>query len=566
MHTLFTALILCSPPSDWHVDVHAPNCATGNGTSTAPFCAIGDALLVAAAGDRVLVAPGTYVERLVVPAGVTVLGTAGADRTVVDGQGLGPTVRTGAGATVVLEGLTITGGVGTANPGGIAVHGALELRGVAVVDNRATGAAGGIGLSSSATNLTLVGCRVERNTSNGAGGLEVPLAGMVVVAEDTTFLQNDGGFEGGAILDFGGALTLRRCAIAENTAAVSGGGVLGFGPLVIESCTFEANSATAFGAGLEWLGGSAQLTNSTFSGNTILGNFGGGGGALLQNLSAATARVEHCTFTGNTGWNGGGLLIASGGPATGATIVSSALVGNFTGPGGQGADLYGGIASGGHNLFGDVAFATLAPTDQSNVPAEFAPLRHNGGATRTHLPLPASAAVDGAAPGSPLITDQRGAVRVPGSADVGATELIGRTVGCAVVPSSNGAPVYLAANGDDGAASNALTLVAGDLPPGRFGYFLSGTLVGSMPNPGGSLGVQCVAGAVGRLNRSALGEVRSSDARGVIEVTLDLTQLATPTGAESVMAGDTRVFQLWYRDGVSGPSSNFSEALEVTFR
>ena len=284
-------------------------------------------------------------------------------------------------------------------------------------------------------------------------------------------------------------------------------------------------------------------------------------------MTAATASVDHCTFFANDGFDGAGLLVARlPVAAAGATISNTLLVGNSSNPGGSGADLNGPIVSAGYNLFGDVVGSGLVATDRTGVPAALFSLRDNGGPTRTHVPHPQSLAIDGASPSSPLGVDQRGAVRTAGLADVGAVEALGETIACAVVPNSIGAAPYIVATGDGSAAANSVSLIVGDLPPGRFGYFLSGTLAGAIANPGGSAGVQCITGIVGRLNRSTLGEVRAADARGTIEVTLDLTRLATPTGTEAILAGDTRLFQLWYRDGITTPSSNFSEALQVTFR
>lgn len=46
-------------------------------------------------------------------------------------------------------------------------------------------------------------------------------------------------------------------------------------------------------------------------------------------------------------------------------------------------------------------------------------------------------------------------------------------------------------------------------------------------------------------------------------LTLDLTNVPTPTGSESLMAGETRYFQMWHRDANPTPTSNFSNGLSI---
>ena len=46
---------------------------------------------------------------------------------------------------------------------------------------------------------------------------------------------------------------------------------------------------------------------------------------------------------------------------------------------------------------------------------------------------------------------------------------------------------------------------------------------------------------------------------------LDLANTPTPMGNVSVLAGQTWNFQAWYRDNNPGPTSNFTDAVSVTF-
>ncbi len=63
------------------------------------------------------------------------------------------------------------------------------------------------------------------------------------------------------------------------------------------------------------------------------------------------------------------------------------------------------------------------------------------------------------------------------------------------------------------------------------------------------------------------GDVLDSGAAGAVSFSPDLNNMPGPSGAFAVLAGDTRNFQLWYRDVDGGgmPTSNFSSATSVTF-
>ena len=136
---------------------------------------------------------------------------------------------------------------------------------------------------------------------------------------------------------------------------------------------------------------------------------------------------------------------------------------------------------------------------------------------------------------------------------------------CSAVPNSTGSAASIEATGSTSVASNDVTLSCSGLPSNAFGYFLSGTSQTLVVGAGGSQGDLCVGGTVGRFNRAAFGEILNSGASGQFALTIDLTNMPTPTGAEALMAGATRTFQCWYRDANPAVTSNFSDGVEVTF-
>ncbi len=68
------------------------------------------------------------------------------------------------------------------------------------------------------------------------------------------------------------------------------------------------------------------------------------------------------------------------------------------------------------------------------------------------------------------------------------------------------------------------------------------------------------------LNENQPGEVRPSSPGGRLTLELDLQAIPQPTGFVSAIAGETWNFQLWHRDFVAGPGTNFTEAISVLMR
>ncbi len=59
--------------------------------------------------------------------------------------------------------------------------------------------------------------------------------------------------------------------------------------------------------------------------------------------------------------------------------------------------------------------------------------------------------------------------------------------------------------------------------------------------------------------------VQDTGPAGAFSTPVDLTSLPT-TPSHSVMAGETWLFQVWYRDMNPGPTSNLTDVVAVTFR
>jgi len=131
------------------------------------------------------------------------------------------------------------------------------------------------------------------------------------------------------------------------------------------------------------------------------------------------------------------------------------------------------------------------------------------------------------------------------------------------VANSTGAPAHTIAEGSASAAANDVTLVTTSLPLSSFGYYLTSLTQGTVVGPGGSQGVLCLGGSIGRY--VGPGQIKNSGALGRVSLRVNLLAHPTPTGSVSVQAGQTWRFQLWYRDANPTVTSNFSDGLAITF-
>ncbi|MFT5733100.1 MAG: hypothetical protein ACJA2W_002926 [Planctomycetota bacterium] len=135
---------------------------------------------------------------------------------------------------------------------------------------------------------------------------------------------------------------------------------------------------------------------------------------------------------------------------------------------------------------------------------------------------------------------------------------------CATNANSTGATASMSASGSPVVSVNTLTLIASDVPPYAFGFFLASAMQGFVANPGGSAGNLCLGGGIGRY--VGPGQIQNSGASGELMVALDLTSTPQPTGFVAISPGETWNFTAWYRDSVAGTAtSNFTDGLSIDF-
>lgn len=129
---------------------------------------------------------------------------------------------------------------------------------------------------------------------------------------------------------------------------------------------------------------------------------------------------------------------------------------------------------------------------------------------------------------------------------------------------STGLSGLLWASGSDVVAANNMTFYMADLPANAFGFLVTSQTTGFLAMPGGSQGDMCLNGAgVGRYDNSPI----QTSSQGYASQVADLTQIPHPTsGGSAAVAGQTYGWQLWYRDMNPSVTSNWTNAVRVTFQ
>ncbi len=130
-------------------------------------------------------------------------------------------------------------------------------------------------------------------------------------------------------------------------------------------------------------------------------------------------------------------------------------------------------------------------------------------------------------------------------------------------PNSTGQGGELYAIGSRSVADNDIVLVAAQLPANEMGLFLASRAGTAPVIPVGSEGAICLGGDIGRF--AAPNEIRSSGPEGRFDLQLDLGAIPTSMQDVAVLAGETWLFQAWHRDGTSSRTSNFTDAIEITW-
>jgi CSLREA domain-containing protein len=349
---------------------------------------------------------------------------------------------------------------------GIDSAGGLELRDSFLSGNHATGLGGAVRQSGGA--LIIRGSVLAGNEADGGGGAVNAFAGAPVEISLSTLNGNSSAAgDGGALrLLAGSALAISSSTIEGNDAR-NGGGIATLSTGSIEGSTFDLNRALGTCGGGDGDGGamfvaSASLVPLSVTNSTISDNSAGcRGGGIRLFANAAPTSLLNATLSTNSSVTGGGAIDNDAG-FSGASAVflrASLVVGGS--PAGCAGD--GPRASGGFNIESGATCGLGAAGDLTGTDPQIAPLRFNGGPTRTQMPSSVSPALNAVKTGCPPpATDQRGIPRpVATTCDAGAVEVspaplcishpatITGTTGNDVITGTAGPDVIAGLGGDD---------------------------------------------------------------------------------------------------------------------
>ncbi|MFM2243620.1 MAG: hypothetical protein RLZ97_2476, partial [Verrucomicrobiota bacterium] len=256
---------------------------------------------------------------------------------------------------------------------------------------------------------------------DGSGGAIIQNPGTTLELIDCAVIGNSTSANGGGILSFG-PLTLERCTFSGNSVGLSGeGGAVRSenAAFTVINCTFSGNSAKLGGACFIAGTGPAVFTHCTIGGNSAAGdsNNRGGGGLYFYNRGAD---IRNCIIARNTSGFDGGKDIETDHDGSTSPIFTTEtnLIGSNKGV----LSLF---PEGSPNAHGDFVGSESTPLDPG-----LSPPGDNAGKLQTMALLPGSLAIDAGTIGSPaLAVDQRGLPRnrdgdaIPGALpDIGAYE------------------------------------------------------------------------------------------------------------------------------------------------
>lgn len=399
------------------------------------------------------------------------------------------------------------------------------------------------------SNSVFTGNRGGNGGAIGQIQVQFTIAETAFVGNSTNPRDGAGnGGHGGAIYIDGsnlGALAILRSTFSGNTASNLGGAIHTYmyglpSNMTIDQTTFANNAGTTNGGAIFHMNGGLTITGSTFSGNTVVGQGGGlwvtnggggtpvvvtnstfngnqatgyrpnpgsvGLGGAITNSGASSFTLTNVTIAGNhADWVGGGIVSGSANTVLKNSIVANNTAANGGNPWNIQKNCSNTLGDGGGNL----QWPTLNPSDSNDkrcaagvvfAEPKLGTLAANGGLTATMALLPGSPALNTGVACPPPAIDQRGVARPQEAAcDKGAFE--GRPqADLAITKTDNGTTP---APGDPigytiVARNNGPTAVTGATVTDTF----SATLTGVAWSCAASAGSSCPPSGVGNINHA----------------------------------------------------------------
>ncbi len=232
----------------------------------------------------------------------------GSGQTVIEGAwgAAGPDrlIDIGSGATVVLEGLTLAGGMASYQDqrdfagGAVWVGGVLQLRDVQFVNNRAQKHGGAVFVAPNGTLIVASDAGSIVFEGNRAGTTEETGNGGALAVQGTAFLDGVVRLTKNEASGVGGAIWVKDGRLVLGSRVSIGGAGAG-----------DLNRAKLDGGGVAVEGGQVELQGTLVRGNVAEGREGRGGGVWV---AKGQVTLRGATVVGNRAGLGGGVASADG--------------------------------------------------------------------------------------------------------------------------------------------------------------------------------------------------------------------------------------------------------------
>jgi hypothetical protein len=262
--------------------------------------------------DTVLVAPGLYLERIVLDEEITVRSSGGPAVTTIDAGRTGSVVRITAPGRPVIEGFTITGGLGPLSGsngagGGIWCQGSPAIRGNVIAGNWTS--------------------TLPQPGSRGLGGGIYALGGSPeIVGNEIRDNRATVGWGGGICCVSAAGALIRGNLVTRNDAAF-GGGIRASGTAVIEANVVALNTLSGdryttgtHGGGIDCLG-AVTVRGNLVHGNRVADTTTAEGGGIAADELAGV--IERNVVQGNQAFRGGGIHSTGAGRIDGNLVLAN---------------------------------------------------------------------------------------------------------------------------------------------------------------------------------------------------------------------------------------------------